>query len=153
MDLLQLKNAGKATHRINRLMTAISNIRDRSVQVATKLLDQSIVIEGGSCPVEENCPCCSNSDEANWTGRLVLTITKKDKEFSVVWKLCKAMEAAGGSEKWTGQCRCRSNRVVAEIAGLFDAASPVTEESGTLLYLFTIPYVTVFLSNNAFRGI
>lgn len=124
MFVRQLKNAGKATHRINRLMITISKLRDRSVQVATRLMDQSMTVEIVSCS-DDNCACCVSNAIGHTNGRLVLTVTRKDKELSVVWQLCRP---TGGD-----QCICREGRVRNEISGLFDAASPVTEESGNRL--------------------
>lgn len=47
LDRLQqnMKNAGKAVHKINRLITAIASIRDRSVGVVSKLLSSSLNME------------------------------------------------------------------------------------------------------------
>lgn len=138
-----MQNAGKATHRIKRLMTAISNIRDRSVQLATRLAHQRLTLEASLCCVEDQCHCCSSTclrddgpySDGNNCGRVALHVGRDDKDYSVTWQICHV--------DVKGECRCRSMQVQSHLAILFDAASPTGMLAGAVPNYVTLCVITL----------
>ena len=126
-------------------MTAISNIRDRSLQLASRLVNQSILLEGVVCGSDTTCHCCRgkrvNGDGSlsgsEPLGQLVAHISRSEKDYSVVWNVCNTVQSAVG-EMLQGQevlmspgpCRCRSDPIRREVARLFDAAAPAASSTG-----------------------
>lgn len=108
------------------------------MQVTSRLLQQRIVVESGLCDASMKCACCAvkTMNRESSIGQLLLSVSREDNPYSVVWRVCDCVEA--------GSCACKMPEVQQQLLRLFDAASPSGLSSGMeleKLYLYIPAFV------------